>query len=264
MAVKRWAAIGAILLYSAGAAGQTTGKTPAASAITLPTADQVLAHYIRALGGEQALRKITSRVMKGAFEASPLTNDESNASPQKLTGEAEIDMAAPDLFYSLVRISDAGDYVQAYDGKAGWASDPQQGVRDVAGKELEELRRSSQFQHELRFRQIFPQVRVVEKAMEGDRPVWVLEATPPDGPPERFYFDVENGLLLRHDSMQAAPDGEEVPIEHRYSNYIVVDGVQVPSLLRHKDPSLEWQVTFTEIRNNVAIDPRMFAKPGTP
>jgi hypothetical protein len=264
MAVKRWAAIGTMLLYSAGAAGQTAGKTPTASANALPTADQVLAHYIRALGGEQALRKITSRVMKGAFEASPRTQEDSKAPSQKLTGEAEIDMAAPDLFYSLVRITSSGDYVQAYDGKAGWASDPQQGVRDVAGRELAELRRSSQFEHELRFRQIFPQVRVVEKAMEGDRPVWVLEATPSDGPSERFYFDVENGLLLRHDSVQAAPDGEEVPIEHRYSNYIAVDGVQIPSLLRHKDPSLEWQVTFTEIRNNLAIDPRKFAKPSTP
>jgi len=270
--VKRWVAIGAVLLYSAGAAGQTPaeqaganppattsagqsgGKSPGtAPASALPAADQVLAHYIRALGGEQALRKITSRVMKGTFEIPA----------QQITGEAEIDMAAPDSFYSLVRITGTGEYVEAFDGKAGWSSDPQRGVRQVTGQELEELRRSSQFQHELRFRQIFPQVRVVEKTVEGDRPAWVLEAKPPSGHAEKFYFDAERGLLVRHDSTQFLPEGE-VPIEHRYSNYIAVDGVQIPSLLRHKDPTVEWQVKFTEIRNNVAIDVRKFAKPGSP
>jgi hypothetical protein len=162
-----------------------------------------------------------------------------------------------------VRIADTGEFIQSFDGKAGWASDPQRGVRDVTGLELEELRRSSQFPHELRFRQIFPQVSVVEKVVEGDRPAWVLVATPATGPLEKFYFDTESGLLLRHDSTQSTPEGE-LPIEHRYSNYITVDGVQVPSLLRHKDPSLEWQVTFTEIRNNVAIDAGRFAKPAAP
>ena len=270
--MKRWVAIGALLLYGAGAAGQapagqaganppatpapghSAAKAPgAASSSEVPTADQVLARYVRALGGEQALRRITSRVMKGKFEVPD----------QQLSGEAEIDMAAPDSFYSRVRITDAGDYIQAYDGKAGWSSDPQQGVRDVTGRELEELRRSSQFQHELRFRQIFPQVRVLEKTVEEGRQVWVLEATPPNGAAERFYFDAESGLLLRHDSTQFTPEGE-VPIEHRYSNYIAVDGVQVPSLLRHKDSSIEWQVKFTEIRNNVAIEAGKFAKPAAP
>ncbi len=270
--MKQWVAIGALLLYSAVAAGQTpagqaganlpatpapgqsAGKAPgAASASALPTADEVLAHYIRALGGEQALRKITSRVMKGKFEVPA----------QQISGEAEIDMAAPESFYSLVRITDAGDYIEAFDGKAGWSSDPQHGVREVRGRELEELRRSSQFRHELRFRQMFPQVRVLESTLEGGIPVWVLEATPAGGPAEKFYFDAQNGLLVRHDSTQFTPEGE-VPIEHRYSDYIAVDGVQVPSLLRHKDPSIEWQVKFTEIRNNLAIDPHKFAKPSAP
>src|SRR5208282_4992793 len=93
--VRRWGAIGA-MLFCAGLeagqalagqapanppatapanpaatapAGQSGGKKPGAtSSNALPTADEVLAHYIRALGGEQVLRKFTSRVMKGTFE----------------------------------------------------------------------------------------------------------------------------------------------------------------------------------------------------
>jgi hypothetical protein len=240
----------------AAAPSAPAGATPQASkndAEQAPTPDQLLERYVRALGGERALRKISSRLMKGKFEAPAA----------QLAGDAEILTAAPDKFYSRVTIPDSGEFISAFDGKAGWSSEPRGGLREMQGAELENMRRSSQFQHELRFREIFPQLRVLEKSTEEGRPVWVLEATPPGGTPEKFYFDAESGLLLRHDSVQLAPDSE-VPIEHRYSEYAPVDGVQVPHLLRHKDPNVEWQVSFTEIRHNVAVDPARFSKPAAP
>ena len=218
-----------------------------------PSPDQVLERFVRALGGEKALRKVTSRVMKGKFEATR------GDPPQTITGEAEVVAVAPDRFYSRVNLGEQGEFVSAFDGQVGWSSNSD-GVRVMQGKELEEMRRSSQFQHEMRFRELFPQQRVLEKSEEEGRPVWVVEATPPGGTPEKFYFDAESGLLLRHDSVQVTPDNE-VPIEHRYSDYAPVDGVLVPHLLRHKDPNVEWQVTFTEIRQNVAVDAALFSMP---
>jgi hypothetical protein len=255
--VNRWLAFGTlVMLCTAALSAQNTAvpaaakKAAASSPVVLPTVEQVLAHYVRALGGEQALRKLNSRVMKGTFEIPA----------QQITGAAELDIQAPDHFYSLVSIPEGGDHILVFDGKAGWSVDPQSGLREIAGKELRELRRSSQFLYESRLRALFAEIRVVEKTIEGDRPAWLLQATSSGTPPEEFYFDTENGLLLRHDSTESTPDGD-VPIEHRYYNYISVDGVQVPTLLRHRDPSLEWQVKFIEIRQNVPIDPAKFAKP---
>lgn len=237
--------------YAQAPASPAAGKKPAPTAATaLPTVEQVLARYVRAIGGEPALKKLNSRVMKGTFEIQS----------RNLSGAAELDMQAPDRFYSLVSIPDGGDHLLTFDGKLGWSFDAQSGLREVTGRELDQLRRSSQFLYESRLRALFAEVRVVEKTMEEDHPVWVLQATPADGSPEQFYFDVDTGLLLRHDSLQATPDGD-VPIEHRYSKYVSVDGVQVPTLLRHRDPVLEWQVKFTDIRHNVPIDQAKFAKP---
>ncbi|HMD31557.1 MAG TPA: hypothetical protein VKG84_06585, partial [Candidatus Acidoferrales bacterium] len=216
----------------------------------LPTPDWVLARYVRALGGEPALRKITSRSMRGTFEIPS----------RQITGEAEIDTASPDRFYSLLKISDAQQYIQAFDGKAGWSYDPQSGYTDLAGKELAQMRRGAQFEYELHFRELFPQLRIIEKATEENHPAWVVEATPPGEGPEKFYFDVETGLLLRHDSFQDTPDGE-VAVVHRYSEYVAVDGVQVPTLLRHTDPAITWQVKFTDVHNNVPMDLAVFSKP---
>ena len=238
-------------------AKQSGTETPApgkqAATEQAPTPDQLLARYIRALGGEAALKKITSRRMKGKFEA-PI---------QQMIGEAEILTASPDRFYSRVTIPDQGEFISAFDGKVGWSRDSRNGLREMKGQELENMRRSSQFQHELRFREIFPQLRVLEKSLEEGRPAWVLEATPPGGSPEKFYFDAESWLLVRHDSVQLTPNSE-VPIEHRYSDYAPVDGVQVPRLLRHKDPNVEWQVTFTEITQNVSLDAAQFSMPAAP
>ncbi|HXZ19773.1 MAG TPA: hypothetical protein VEG63_07475 [Candidatus Acidoferrales bacterium] len=228
-------------------------KSPSPQEAALPTVEQVLAHYTRALGGEQALKKLNSRVMKGAFEIPS----------QNITGSAELVMQAPDHFYSLVSFPDNGQHILAFDGTQAWSYDPQSGLREITGRELVELRRSSQFLYESRLRSLFAEVRVVEKTTEADRPAWVLQAVPSGGSPELFYFDAQSGLLVRHDSTQTTPDGD-VPIEHRYSNYIAVDGVQVPTLLRHRDPGIEWQVKFSEVRHNIAIDPAKFAKPNVP
>jgi hypothetical protein len=213
----------------------------------------VLERYVNAVGGAAALRKLSSRVMKGTFELPA----------EKLSGTAEIIMAAPDRFYSAVSVPGSGDFVQAYADGAGWATSPGQGLREFAGQELAQMRRSSQFPHELRLRDLYTKFQVVEKTTEGDRPAWVLAATAPEGDIEKFYFDAESGLLLRRDSVQVTPEGS-LPIEHRYAEYKAVDGVQVPTLLRHKDPSLEWQVKFAEIQHNVPVDPARFAKPQTP
>lgn len=233
------------------AAAEAAATSPAAE--VAPSADQILERWVRALGGRDALQKINSRDMKGKFEAPAV----------QLTGDAEILTAAPDLFISRVTLADGAEFIAAFDGKVGWSSDPRSGPHEMQGAELENMRRSSQFEHELRFRQIFPEIRVLEKSAEQGQAVWILEATPPGGFPEKFYFDAGNGLLLRHDSLQYA-EGAAVPIEHYYADYSPVDGVMVPHLLRHKDPHVEWQVTFTEVRQNLPVDAARFTKPAAP
>ena len=233
------------------AAGSQSGAGAAATA-ALPDAGEVLARYVVALGGQDALSKLNSRVMKGTFEIPA----------QKISGSAELDMQAPDHFFSEISIPDSGQHILVFDGKDGWSLEPQSGVHRMSGLELDQLRRSSQFLYESRLRELFTNIRVIGKVTEEDRSAWVLQATPAQGFPELFYFDIDSGLLLRHDSVVATSDGN-ILSEHRYSQYVTVDGIEVPSLLRHHDSHFDWQVKFTEIRQNVSIDPSRFAKPSS-
>lgn len=216
----------------------------------LPTPDQLLETYIKAVGGAAQARKFSSRIMKGTIEIPALS----------LTGIAEIYLAAPDKFFSLVRLEQVGDFVQGFDGQVGWSSDPNSGLREFEGEELAQFRRHSQFYHDLRFTELYPERRVIGKAKVGEKDAWVLEALAKDAPPEKFYFDTESGLLLRHDTVQITPEAR-IDVEQYYSEYSVIDGIRLPMLLRHVDAQTSWQVHFIEITHNVPIEAARFAKP---
>jgi hypothetical protein len=246
------------ILLTASAVAQSTSRPPAKSPVKegtepVPTAEQLLDSAVKAQGGAAAIHKLSSRVMKGTFELPALG----------ITGTAEVYAAAPDHFCSLVRIPEIGDFKQGYDGKTAWALDPNFGLREMAGEEFHQFVRHSQFFHDLRFRELYPQRRVTGKAKVGDRTAWVLEATPAGESPETFYFDTETFLLLRHDGVEPTPDGK-LNVEQYYESYSTLDGVHIPSRLRHVDPKATWTVTFTEVKHNVVIDAAQFQKPVAP
>src|SRR5437879_3173720 len=95
----------------AGAVGQQA-QAPSAS---LPTVEQVLDKYVQAMGGKDALDKVTTRVMKGSIEL-PATGDAGSIVP----GTIEIYMKAPNKRMLIVNIPGNGTDRRGYNGKDGW------------------------------------------------------------------------------------------------------------------------------------------------
>src|SRR6266508_2247239 len=116
---------------------------PAATAETrLPLADEVLDKYVEALGGKAAVEKLTSRVMKGDFELTTMG----------VTSVAEIYAKAPNKWLLTINVPGFGLVQQGYDGASGWAQDPQTGLRDLRGGELEDVKRSAEFNQPLKLK----------------------------------------------------------------------------------------------------------------
>jgi hypothetical protein len=95
---------------------------------------------------------------------------------------------------------------------------------------------------------------------EGDREVYLVEATPRTGPTERLYFDVQNGLLLHRDLTRPSKRG---PIESEiyFSNWRKVDGFLLPCSLTHLVGNLTLVISVDEVKHNVAIDDAIFQRP---
>jgi outer membrane lipoprotein-sorting protein len=215
-----------------------------------PSLDNILDRYIRALGGKAAIRKLTSRVAKGTI----------TFPAQGITGNIEAWTMFPDKLLVITDLPGIGRLRQGYDGTVGWVEDPQTGIRQVTGVELDDLRRSAVFDRALHMKDVFPDLAVKDRETINGKDVWVLE-TKLDPLTYRMYFAVDTGLMSRFEMDQAQDGGGKSTITLDAGDYRPVAGVMVPYSIKESGPAMGWEEKFTEIAPNVAIDESFFARP---
>ncbi len=221
--------------------------TPAPS---LPSLDDVLKKSLEATGGKAAIEKVNSRVAKGTFEIPAMG----------ASGSVETYSKAPNKTLTVVTLEGLGVITQGYDGKTAWAKDPFQGLRDLTGAELSALKREAEFFGELKFKELYPKAAVTGKSKVGEREVYVVEATPADGEPEKFYFDAQSGLLLRKDSVVDGPQGR-MPSESYFEDYKAVNGIMMPHTIKQSNSAISFLIKLNDVKHNVAIEDAKFLKP---
>ena len=217
------------------------------SSKTLPTSEQVLEKYIRAIGGGAAHEKLTSRIAKGEWE---------NAT-RGTRFRIEIFAKAPN---KRVEILDApenrGFTGRGYDGTNGWSMNlTETGLRHLDGVELAATQRESDFYRPINLARLYKRLAVIAKERLDGRDVYVVEAAPENGNPEKLYFDSENGLLTRRDVVYGA-----TPVQHYYEDYRELDGIKLPFILRSEGP-VRVITRLKEIKHNVPIEDSKFKSP---
>jgi hypothetical protein len=219
----------------------------------LPTVDQILDKYVQASGGRAAWEKLKSRVSKGTVAVAAMN----------VSGPLEIDEKAPDKLLVTVTLS-GSVFLQGFDGTIGWSEDPQNGLREQTGGELAETKREADFYHPLDFRRLYARVSVTGRGNIADRPVYVVEAAPPEGGnPDRVYFDVETGLPIRVVTQHYNFDGSVEEFQEDFDDYRTVDGVKVPFAIHQSDAQVAFTIKLDEVRDNVELKDTEFAKPAT-
>ena len=226
---------------------QTTAK-PATPTAT-PTVDQVLDKYVDALGGRTAWKKLTSRQSTGTIEV-PAMN---------LSGTFQVTEKAPNQILSVVVVAGA-NFREGFDGKTGWSDDPQNGVREQSGEELEEARRQADFYHSLDLRQLYKKLTLTGTEKIGDRDTYVVEAATGSGDPDKVYFDTQTGLALRVVGQHHSPEGVTV-VQEDLEDYRDVDGVKVPFTIHQTAGESAFTIKLAEVHHNLPVDDAQFAKP---
>lgn len=223
----------------------------------LPTVDQVLAKYVEALGGEPALRKVTSMVITGTRQNYMPGLD---AVPPPVPIEQY--EKAPNL-RMVVGHPANGATASGFNGTVAWTQDGRGHVTQLAGNAASRAQREADFYPALDLKQQFQRltVRGIEKI--GDREAYVVSATPQGDSRERFYFDVQSGLLLRHQTISPSAVGN-VPYATDYDNYRDVgNGVKMPFVVEIVGPARPdcAKITVDKVQLNAAIDNSKFAMP---
>lgn len=124
-AVRSTFAIAATLMLSAHAA----------AAQALPTAAEVIAKHVAAIGGKDAVKGIKSMKQIGTMEITAAG----------MTADVEMTMVAPNKQAMKLNLAGLGEIQQGTDGTVAWSVDPMRGPRLLDGKELDQAREQADF-----------------------------------------------------------------------------------------------------------------------
>ena len=195
-------------------------------------AEQVVARYIRAVGGEAALLKIKNRVSTGDVEL-----------PMGLNGTVEVYEEAPNRSSVIMNLKGFGILQQTFNGRIRWLQDPVRGYLKIS-----EAVEGENFHHELELKGQLSSLRFERKERVGDRDCFVLGRFSRGIVIERLYFDLDTGLLVRENNTYL-------------EDYRDVDGVKIAFVARQEGPrGMATVLRLKEVKQNVTIDQTKFAE----
>jgi outer membrane lipoprotein-sorting protein len=221
------------------------------------TADEVVDKYLAALGGKEALGKLTSRRAIGTITVATQVGD--------LGGPIEIDTKLPnkgrvaiDLDLSAVG-GDKMHQERKFDGTSGWTLNSMNGDAEITGNELDNLRNNVFPTPLLNYKTSGLKMEVLPKETLNGTAVVVLRATPKAGSATKLYFDAATYLLLRTvTTVNSAETGGDIEQTSDLADYRAVDGIKVPFQITNSNPLQSAVIKLTKVEHNVALDDALF------
>jgi photosynthetic reaction center cytochrome c subunit len=226
------------------------GKKPGEAKATLPSADGLLEKYLAAIGGADALQKITSRVQKGTLTA--------------FGGQhfpVEVYSRAPDKRVSVMHLQ-GGDSFTGFDGKQGWLSVPGR-VHTMSAAENAAARIDADLYFPAHVKTLYQKFSVDAGEKVDGHDTYLVTGRSEGQPPLRLYMDKESGLLLRLVRYAETPLGRN-PTQIDYADYRDADGVKVPFRWTLARPGNRFTIQVEQIQQNVLVDDSKFAPPPPP
>lgn len=223
------------------------------------TPDEVVEKHLAALGGREALGKLTSRKATGTVTIATPNGD--------LSGPVEIFSKAPNksravmqLDLSALGVPEKMNVEQKFDGTVGWALNAMQGDTEITGNQLENMRNNVFPSGLLNYKAAGTRIEVLPKQQLAGKDVIVLLATPKAGSAVRMFLDAETYLLVRTVATVNSPQtGGDLEQTAEPSDYRAVDGVKVAFVVVNSNPVQTVTIRLTKVEHNVALDEAMFS-----
>jgi Photosynthetic reaction centre cytochrome C subunit len=238
--------------------GQTTpGRVPplpppivlSSTPPALPGVDAILAKYVSAVGGQDAVGRVSTVVLKGTD-----TRSENRVST------IELSIKGPDKLH-IVRTTGGTTARQGFDGAAGWTA-TDAGVQSVGADIAARLRRAVTLYSPIKILDPPGRLSVTGRDTIGSRTAYVVESHPAPATTLRYAFDSETGLLLRVTTLvetRVMP----LPDQMDFEDYREVAGVRMPFTIRvsNSAPFDTSTRTFTAIVPGAPLDDSLFRRP---
>ncbi len=214
----------------------------------LPSAEALVDKYLQAVGGTDALRKVSSRVEKGTMDAG------GRQMPIEIYGKA------PDKRASIMHMPNGGESITAFDGQSGWLGNPGRPVREMHGGDIEAAKLDADLSLPAHIKQIFNTLKTDGTEKTGGQATYVVTGTRDGQSPVHLYFDQQSGLLVRMVRYIDSPLGLN-PTQIDYADYRDSAGVKIPFRWTLARTSGSFTIQVQDVQTNVPVDDARFAKP---
>lgn len=234
-----------LLAATAGLALVTT----LAPAQALPTAEQVRARYIEALGGEKAIRAQTGRHVLAMVEVPA----------QGIAAPIEIWSSPPNKVYTVTNIPGMGELTSGFDGETAWTNNPATGPLVLDGRALNQMKQQADFHGVLHPEKYVTSAEVTGEAKWEGKDCWVVKVKTTWDEEYTEYYDKATNLLHGMARSQESPMG---PLEATtlFTEYKAFEGVLAATVVTVKVMGME-QIVRTEQIDVGVVPDSIFALP---
>ena len=218
------------------------------------TVDEIVAASIKAIGGSDAIAKITSIARKATVEAGGDFGDFGGTMEQMI-------IPGKKSYQSM----DLGVIVQVsgWNGTVAWSDDGLAGLRELPEDEALTIISTASIHPLIDYKANGATLAKLEDESVDDEAHFVLELTPKAGPKVQLYISKATSLLTFVITTLNNPDLGEMEVQIENMEYGEFEGVKLPiKTLMSLGDLFEMEMTFTETIINGEVDDSIFDKPG--
>ncbi len=214
-----------------------------------PSVDEVMNKTITALGGEAAMRKITTRITKFDLDLEQ----------QGVKGTATNYSKAPNMSATKTTLTALGKPIASvfeyFDGSGGGENVSFAPAETYTGKRLEDIRLQNDFYGLLDWKSGLKSSEVTGTEKVGGEDVYVVVLRPEKASQVTYYISTKSFLPLKRASVVVSSTSDvSQPVSEVYSDYRSIDGVLIPFKVTSASQSMGDIVTYVrEIKNNVPV-----------
>ncbi len=215
---------------------------PSAATEPLPDAEQLVANYRKAVGGEG--------VKTIHFKAAVTTSTRGKV-------DIEMDLEMPDRMAQHAIVGTA-DIWQVLDRDRGWAIAPGRFI-EMSAMNLDNVKKQLAILGPVKIKAGEAPRKTIALEKIGDRTYAVVEARSARHL-QQLYFDTQTGLLYKETGVTHTPLGD-YPFDTVYEDYRDVAGTKMPFQTTSRSTTDVTHYDYSEIKLNQPIDQSRFEKP---
>lgn len=222
----------------------------AAAAQELPAAKDLVARYVTAIGGREAVMKYSSIRSTGFFEM-PAAG---------LRGDLRIVQARDGRTSMRITVPGMGELAGGYDGTTAWSMNPMQGPRLLEGKELAQMQEDAGFLTMLRESPAIDSMATVAQDTIGGEACYKVKVSYKSGRTSFDCYSVATGLLAGTISVQESNMGT-IEVTTAMTEWKEFGGIRFATRMRQQAMGQEQVLGVDSVSFDGAEDTQAFELP---